>query len=134
MRQNVKYKIKELKAHTDGRGWLVELFKANQLEKPIKQLHIASIKPGGIRGNHYHSKRMEWFFIVSGNARITLQNIKTQKKIYFKLSPKKPRVITIFPYIAHSVKNTGKEIVYLVAGQSDIYNRKRPDAFRWEII
>ena len=76
---------------------------------------------------------MEWFFVVAGRAELSLQDIKTKEKICFKLSPKKPKAITIFPYIAHVVRNTGKEMVYLVSAQSDIYNPKNPDTFRWEI-
>jgi len=40
---------------------------------------------------------------------------------------------TIFPKIAHAVKNVGKETVYLMSAQSDIYNPKKPDATPWEI-
>ena len=134
MKKKIKYKIKELEIHSDNRGWLVELLKANQLEKPVKQIHVASIKPGCVRGNHYHSKRIEWFFIVAGKAKLSLQDIKNKEKISFKLSPKKPKVITIFPNISHAVKNIGKEVVYLLSAQSDIYNPKKPDAFRWEIL
>jgi UDP-2-acetamido-2,6-beta-L-arabino-hexul-4-ose reductase len=133
MKGKIKYKIKELEVHSDERGWLVELLKANQLEKPVKQIHIASIKPGHIRGNHYHSKRIEWFFIVAGKAELFLQSIKSKDRISFKLSSKKLKVITIFPSIAHSVKNIGKEMVYLVSAQSDIYNSKNPDTFSWRI-
>lgn len=134
IRKKVKYKIKKLKVHSDERGWLVELLKANELEKPVKQLHIASIKPGRVRANHYHSKRIEWFFVVAGKAKLCLQDIKDKKKICFKLSEKEPKVITISPGTAHAVKNVGKETVYLVSAQSDIYNPKSPDAFRWEVI
>lgn len=133
MKKKIKYKIKKLQIHEDERGWLVELLKANEIEEPIKQIHIASIKPGHVRGNHYHSKRMEWFFVVAGKAELSLQDIKTKEKICFKLSSKEPKVITIFPNIAHTVKNVGKEMVYLVSAQSDIYNPKKPDAFPWEI-
>lgn len=31
--------------------------------------------------------------------------------------------------MAHAVKNIGKEIVYLVSAQNDIYNSKNPDTF-----
>lgn len=131
--KKIKYKIKELEIHADERGWLVELLKAKELEKPVRQIHIASIKPGQIRGNHYHSKRIEWFFIVAGRARLTLQDIKTEEKIYLELSPKKPQVITIFPYVAHSVKNLGRKAAYLVSAQSDIYNHEKPDKFPYKI-
>jgi len=133
MKKKIKYKMKELEIHSDNRGWLVELLKANQLEKPVKQIHIASIKPGCVRGNHYHSKRIEWFFIVAGKVELSLQDIKTKEKICFRLSSKKPKVVTIFPNISHVVKNIGKEIVYLVSAQSDIYNHRNPDTFLREI-
>lgn len=133
MKKKIQYKIKELEIHADNRGWLVELLKANQLEQSVKQVHVASIKPGCVRGNHYHSKRIEWFFIVAGEAELSLQDTKTKKKISFILSSKHPKVITIFPYIAHAVKNVGKKMVYLVSAQNDIYNPKKPDNFHWEI-
>lgn len=133
MKKQLKYKIKKLETHKDERGWLVELFKATELEKPVKQLHIASIEPGYVRGNHYHSKRMEWFFIAAGEAKLTLQDIKTKAKISFKLSPKNPKVITIFPRIAHSVENIGEKTVCLVSAQSDIYNPQKPDNFLHKI-
>lgn len=134
MANPMKYKIKKLDAHREERGWLVELLKSNEIEKPVKQLHITSIRPGYIRGNHYHSKRIEWFFVIAGKAKLCLQDIKDKKKNCFQLSEKDPKVITIFPRIAHGVKNVGKETVYLVAAQSDIYNPKSPDSFRWEAI
>ena len=134
MKKKIKYKIKKLEVHRDERGWLVELLKANELEKPVKQIHIASIKPKGVRGNHYHLKTIEWFFLIAGKAELFLQDIKTKEKISFKLSPKEPKVITVFPNISHAVKNVGKEMVYLVNAQSDIYNPKKPDAFPWKII
>ena len=130
----IKYKINKLEVHEDERGWLVNLLRSNELEKPVKQLHISSILPNHIRGNHYHSKRIEWFFVVAGKAKLCLKDLGGGKKVCFKLSEKEPKVITIFPSIAHAVKNIGKETVYLVSAQSDIYNPKSPDAFPAELI
>ena len=139
--KKIKYKINKLEVHQEERGWLVNLLRADELEKPVGQIHITSIKPGYIRGNHYHSKRMEWFFIITGKAKLCLQDTKDPstslragKSICLNLSEKGPKVITIFPGVAHAVKNVGKEMVYLVSAQSDIYNPKSPDAFRWEVI
>ena len=131
--RKIKYKIKKLEIHADKRGWLVNLFSANELEKPVKQMHLASIKLGHIRGNHYHSKRMEWFFVIAGKAKFCLKDVKDKRKICFELSEKHPKVITIFPGVAHAVKNIGKETVYLASAQSDIYNPKSPDAYPYKI-
>lgn len=134
MKRKIKYKIKKLKIHSDERGWLVELLKSNELEKPVKQIHIALIKPGCVRGNHYHSKRIEWFFLITGKVKLVFQDIKTKEKTSFQLSGKEPKVITFLPYVSHAVKNIGKKTAYFVSAQSDIYNPKQPDAFRFEIL
>ena len=134
MKKLPKYKIKKLKIHSDERGWLVELLKADQIEKPVKQIHICSLNPGHVRGNHYHKKRMEWFFVIAGNAKFSLQDIKSKKIIHFKLSSGNPRVITIFPKAAHAVKNIGKEMVYFVSAQSDIFNPKKSDRFVYNVL
>lgn len=131
--KKTKFKVRELELRSDKRGWLVEMLKRNELKEEIKQIYVATIKPGGVRGNHYHLKRTEWFFVIAGKAKLILQDIKTKEKLCFKLLPKEPKVITIFPHIAHAVKNIGKEIVYLVSAQSDIYNPKKPDTFSYLI-
>lgn len=134
MAKSIKYKVKELKIHSNGRGWLVEILKRNELKEDIKQIYVATIKPGCARGNHYHLKRTEWFFIIGGKAELYLEDLKTKEKIYLKLSSKKPKVITVFPKIAHAVKNSGKETVFLVSAQSDIYNPKKPDTLPWNFL
>ena len=130
----VKYKIKELEIHSDKRSWLVEMLKRNELREDIKQIYVATIKPRGVRGNHYHLKRTEWFFIATGETEIFLEDIKTKEKIRLTFSSKKPKVITIFPRIAHAVKNSSREIVYLVSAQNTIYNPKYPDTFPRSVL
>ena len=132
-KSKIKYKDKELEIHSDERGWLVEMLKRDALKEDIKQVYVATIKPGCVRGNHYHLKRTEWFFIAAGKARLCLEDIKNKEKICLKLSAKKPKVITIFPKIAHAVKNISKETIYLISGQNTIYNPKNPDTFPYLI-
>lgn len=129
----IKYKVKELEIHLDKRGWLVEMLKRNELKKDIKQIYVATIKPGYIRGNHYHLKRTEWFFIVGGEAEIFLEDIKTKEKIRLKISSRKPKVTTILPKVAHAIKNSGRKTIYLVSAQNNVYNPENPDTFGYLI-
>ncbi len=129
----MRYKIKELKIHSDERGWLVEMLKRNEIKEDIKQIYVATIKPGYVRGNHYHLKRIEWFMIIKGKVEFCLEDIKTKERVCLKLSSKKPEVITVFPKIAHAVKNIGKETSYLVSAQNTIYNPQDPDTFPYLI-
>lgn len=128
----IKYKVKELEIHSDKRGWLVEMLKQNEIKEEIKQVYVATIKPGCVRGNHYHKKRKEWSLILNGKVRVFLENISKRKKTSFIISSKSPKLLTIFPNVAHAIKNVGKEIVFLVSAQSDIYNPKKPDVFPWK--
>ena len=71
--------------------------------------------------------------IVKGRVEFCLEDIKTKERVCLKLSSRKPEVITVFPKIAHAVKNIGKETSYLVSAQSDIYNPKKPDTIKYLI-
>ena len=128
VKNKIKYKIQELKIHSDQRGWFIEMLKANKTSKEIKQISVASIKPGKVRGNHYHLNKKEWFLVIGGKAEFYLVDSETKEKIRFKLNPEKPRVVTIFPKIAHAVKNISKKTIYFVEADSKIYNHKKPDA------
>ena len=134
MAKNIRHKIKNLKIHSDSRGWLIELLKANEIEKPLKQLHIASIKPGFVRGNHYHKKRIEWLFLVSGKAKVVLEDVATKKRKNFIFNEKSPKVLSIFPGISHAVKNIGTKNAYIISAQSDIFNPKKPDKTLYKVI
>lgn len=110
------------------------MLKKNELKEEIRQIYVATVKPGFVRGNHYHLKRKEWFFIIQGKAKIFLQDLKTKKKISFHVSSKKPKLIEIPPKVAHAVKNIGKQTLYLVSAQNDIYNPKKPDTYEFLVV
>ncbi len=124
--------IKKLKTHSNQRGWLVEILRQDQIKKSIKQIYVASIKPGYIRGNHYHQRRTEWFFIVKGEGKLYLKDLKGKKKV-LKISEKLKRMIEIPSNTAHAIKNTGKETLFLVSAQDDLYNPKNPDTYTFSI-
>ena len=128
LKNKIKYKIQELKIHSDRRGWFVEMLKANKISREIKQISVASIKPGEIRGNHYHLNKTEWFLVIGGKAEFYLENSETKEKIRLKLNPIKPKVMTVFPKIAHAVKNIDNKIIYFIEVDSSVYNHKKPDA------
>jgi len=127
--KKIRYKSKDLKVHLDERGWLIEILKRNELKEDIKQVYVATIRPGKVRGNHYHLKRTEWFFITGGKADLYLEDLKTGEKICLKISSEKPKLITVFPQVAHAVRNTSKETIYLISVQNTIYNPGDPDTF-----
>lgn len=133
-KKKIKCKIKRLKTYSDKRGWFVEMLKRNELDDDIKQISVASIKPGEVRGNHYHLKRIEWFFLIGGKAEFYLEDLKTRKKSCFKVSSKSPKLITVFPNTVHAIKNPTQETIFFVEAQNDIYNPKKPDKIPYLIL
>ena len=134
VKNKIKYKICELKIHSDRRGWFVEMLKRNEINGDIKQISVALIKPGMVRGNHYHLNKTEWFLVIGGKAEFYLGDPKTKEKIRLKLNSKKPKVITIFPKIAHAVKNVDNKTIYFIEADSAVYNHKKPDSFPYCVL
>lgn len=134
MAESINSIIKNLIAWTDKRGWLVEMLKRNEIDEDIKQIYAATIEPGCVRGNHYHQKRVEWFFIAGGSAQICLEDIKTKAKELIDTTPEKPQRITINRNIAHAVKNISGETIYLFSAQNNIFDPQNPDTYEYQLI
>ena len=103
MAQSLKYNLQNLAIHRDARGWLVEMLKQNEVGQKIAQIYVASLCPGAIRGNHWHSKRIEWFFVIGGDVQVHLQDTKTKKTKIIDIRSDNPSRISIFPPVAHAV-------------------------------
>ena len=55
----------------DERGWMVNLIEKGFLDKErIKNIHLGTITPGQIRGNHFHEKQKEWLFVLVGRQKL----------------------------------------------------------------
>lgn len=93
------------------------------------EIMFTTIKPGKIRGNHYHKQKKEQFCIVEGNAKISVRNIKTEEKKSFSVSGDMPQVIEIFPFWTHSIENVGQTEVKFVEYANMPYNAVSPDSF-----
>ena len=60
--------ILDLDKKSDERGWLIEVLGGELPEgcREFGQLHVSVAYPGKIRGNHYHTRKVEWFCIPAG--------------------------------------------------------------------
>ncbi|QDV79825.1 NAD-dependent epimerase/dehydratase family protein [Botrimarina mediterranea] len=89
--------------HSDARGDLCEVVKtANG-----GQVFFSTTNPGVTRGNHYHTRKAEWFCVVRGEATIRLRQIGTDKVTEFHVTGDRPEYISIPVLHSHSIENTG---------------------------
>ena len=126
--------IKKLEIKKDERGWLTELLRREELGNNTKfgQFVITTANPGYVKGNHYHKRKTEWFCVIKGRAEVTFENVKTKEEKTIVLDEKEPTIVKIKPFTNHSVKNIGKEEMYLLAYVDDVYDEKDSDTHRME--
>ncbi|HLK61496.1 MAG TPA: WxcM-like domain-containing protein, partial [Chthonomonadaceae bacterium] len=65
---------KSLRKYTDPRGWLVELFRDDELPEGFEPTmgYLSLTHPGIARGPHEHREQSDGFVFLSGTFEITL--------------------------------------------------------------
>ena len=118
-----------LKSYVDTRGMLFEILRFKDHNIPCGgQLYTFSIEPGQRRGDHYHTKKREWFTCVHGEAIVLLSN--GDKKIAISVSQKEPKIIYAGPYTAHALINTTDEPAVIVSYGSKQHDPDDEDTYR----
>lgn len=100
----------QLTLHTDARGSLFEAVKTYN----GGQTFLSTTKPGITRGNHYHTRKIERFLVISGEAEIKIRRIFDGEVKVFAVSGKQPSYVDIPTLHTHNITNTGpNELVTL---------------------
>ena len=111
----------------DERGWGLNPFKTSGVPEDVSlNLHIVSLKPGFVRGNHYHTNSTEWMLVYGGSAKFLSKPVRknTVKEIFIK--DEKPVLLEIPPNVEHAIMNESKNDIYLVVFSSSA----EPDTIR----
>jgi oxalate decarboxylase/phosphoglucose isomerase-like protein (cupin superfamily) len=104
----------ETRAIEDARGLLLFPLEHPRLIRALKAgnprlLHIATLKPGAVRGNHRHPSHEEYILIVGAGGRlVTRQGGKIRSRKTGNAVVKIPR------NVPHAVVNRGKRDIFAV--------------------
>lgn len=122
----------ELKDHchrprlqSDARGQLFEILRL----AGGGQIFFSTTKPGAIRGNHFHSRKIEWFCVVRGEAVIRLRRVGDGSVSEFRVSGVSPQFISIPPLYSHQIENVGSEDLLTMFWCNEIFQASDPDTF-----
>jgi len=103
------------KIYCDERGWVTNPLEVVSLSREsLYCLHIASIKPGSIRGNHYHTNAIEWLLVCGGPA-IVVWRSNDKSICNFFVDVDKPAMFEIPPQMEHAVLNTSEKDIYVLS-------------------
>lgn len=118
---------------SDKRGWMFGLFDKKWMKNErVKNIHIGSIEPKQVRGNHYHTKQKEWMFVFGGKAIFAWQ--EGNKILRRKISSKEFLLFEIPAGVSHAIKNIDTHKIYVCAFANNVYNKQNPDMVEDKIL
>ncbi len=118
-----------LTEHVDNRGSFVEIVRTNT----SGQFSYSTTKPGITRGNHYHTRKIERFAVISGKAKIELRRIGSEEVISYELNGSQPSFIDMPIWHTHNITNVGESDLYTLFWINEPYDKDDPDTF-YEIV
>ncbi len=115
--------------HKDERGSFTELFKSNDRG----QVSVNIIKPGIVKGNHYHHTKNEKFVVVSGDGVIRFRKVGTEKVIEYHVGGDDIRIVDIPCGYTHNIENTGDSDMAVVMWCNECFDPENPDTYYLEV-
>ena len=110
---------------SDERGNLVEAVK----EGTGGQVFYSLTKPKQTRGNHFHRRKIERFFVVRGQALIKMRKVGSQEVIEYNLTGEQPSFVDIPIFYTHNISNVGNEDLITIFWTNEIFNSEDTDTF-----
>ncbi len=136
--------IRELKKHSDDRGWLCELFRQDEIEDntyPVMN-YISLTKPGVGRGPHEHKYQTDYIcFLGESRFRVFLWDNRSKSSTRpecFVFEPEKNAIIRIKipPGVVHGYKNIGDRDGLIINAPDKLYagrgHKEAVDEIRYE--
>ena len=93
------------------------------------QVSFSTTNPNIIRGNHFHTRKIERFSVIKGQALIEMRKIGSSKKLEFHLDGDTPSYVDMPVWYTHNIKNIGKDILYTNFWINEVYDPQDPDTF-----
>ncbi|WP_246956594.1 NAD-dependent epimerase/dehydratase family protein [Brachybacterium sp. Marseille-Q7125] len=112
--------------NTDPRGTFVETARASGGEG---QTSFSTTVPGITRGNHYHLRKVERFVVLSGTARISIAKVfgTPDDRVELDVTGDEPVAVDMPTGWAHSITNTGDDVLITQFWISELYRPEDPD-------
>ncbi len=107
--------IKEIEFNQDDRGWFIRPITDDDIKSCVVcDVHMVSIKPGAIRGNHYHVHKTENILVIGSACRVIAVDNCTKKKEETTIENIGNILLVIPPDVTHAIENIGNDVAYLL--------------------
>ena len=128
--------ILDLDKKSDERGWLIEVLGGELPEgcKEFGQLHISVAYPVKVRGNHNHTRKVEWFCVPAGQGLLLLKDQETGETQEVIMGVNNLKTIKIQPGTIHAIKNIGEDDMVLIVYANESFDPEDPDTYYEQIL
>ena len=125
----VGVEYRPLRFHTDQRGWLVELFRSDELaEKLLPQMaYLSQTSPGVVRGPHEHVEQTDFFaFVGPGNFMLKLWDARRDSPTYLHMDTtivgeSNPQAVIVPPGVVHAYKKISSYAGWVFNAPNQLY-------------
>lgn len=137
--KGVEFKL--LNRFEDARGWLVELYRDDELPEGFDPVmsYFSCTKPGISRGPHEHVDQTDGFIFFDGRYELHLwENRAGEPENYevFPVGRDNPVFVTVPPGVVHAYRNVGDADAFVINVPDRLYagwGKKEPvDEIRYE--
>ncbi len=122
--------IKQLDVFEDQRGWLVEIFREDDMAFRPVMSYVSMTEPGIVRGPHEHHEQTD-FFCFLGSFKLYLWDNRKESKTYMEKmvldTTGNPFVAVVPPRIVHAYKNIGQEDALVINLPDRLYRGKKKE-------
>jgi dTDP-4-dehydrorhamnose 3,5-epimerase-like enzyme len=98
---------------SDKRGFLAKPMTEGQVES-VSNVHLVSLEPHAVRGNHYHRNQTEYICVIGGRVKFVAVDNETGERIDTILEGSDAPVITVPPGVTHALQNIGAATNHLL--------------------
>ena len=120
-----KYFPRKFTKHSDERGAFVEIMRAGS----AGQTSYSTTVPGITRGNHYHTRKIERFAVISGKALIKIRKIDSDEVFEYILDGAEPAYVDMPIWYTHNIKNIGITELITLFWINEPYNPEDADTY-----
>lgn len=135
-------KIKKLEKYDDERGWLMEIYRDDELDYQPVMGYVSATKNGVVRGPHEHKEQSDCFvFLGPGNFELYLWDNREDsptngENIKIEVGENNPTMVIVPPGVVHGYKCVSKEDAYCINLPDKLYKgedkKQEVDEIRWE--
>lgn len=128
-RSYIEERLVTMTSHSDDRGYLSETIKTHA----GGQSFFSTTKPGHVRGQHFHVRKLERFCVLKGEAEINLRKLGDDKVITYKVSGDKTQFIDMPLFYTHNIKPVGNKEVTTLFWTNELLDNDDVDTY-WEDV